>query len=582
LYMGSSAKLFRSSPAFGYRALLVGASIVLGLNGQSAAAENEAKKEAKRTVVLRPVAASESASPAKANSPSQRAKEAAQQVDQLLASELHPEGSDQSATIGRAAKDEAYLRRIYLDLLGRNPSPEELTAFALDPSSDKRATIVDRLLDDEKFGENWGRYWRDVIMFRRSDERAQIAGPAMTEYLTAELNKNTPWDAIAQSFITAEGDVRENGATGLMMAQDGDTANITAEVSRIFTGVQIQCAQCHDHKTDRWKREQFHQLAAFFPRVTVRPQQDPRTIIVAGVDFARRVRRPNQKGGELEHYMPDLEDPAAKGTKMEPVFFVTGQKLKQGTTDEQRRETIAEWITSPKNEWFAKAFVNRIWAELVGEGFYEPIDDLGPDRDCTAPQTMELLAKSFVESKYDIKQLYRTIVATSVYQRESRTRRNPGETAFANNCPQRLRGDQLYNALLAALGLPDVAPRGEGRYALLRGPRGQFNQVFGYDPSDPRDEVVGTIPQALLMMNGTLINLMISGKGRTDLGKLLNSTDDNEAVTVELYLRCLGREPNLAEIETCLAHVKRTNNRSKAFEDVLWALVNSTEFLHRK
>jgi hypothetical protein len=284
----------------------------------------------------------------------------------------------------------------------------------------------------------------------------------------------------------------------------------------------------------------------------------------------------------MEHYMPDLEDPAAKGTRMNPVFFATGQKLEPGTSDTERRETIARWITAPKNEWFAKAFVNRIWAELVGEGFYEPIDDLGPDKDCTAPQTMNMLAKSFVESKFDIKQLYRTIAATSAYQRESRTRRNAEETAFACNCPQRLRGDQLYSALASVLGFGEPVFNGGGRYALLRSPRNQFNQVFGYDPSDPRDDVVGTIPQALLLMNSSMINGMINANRRSELGKLLASTEDNEAVAVDLYLRCLGREPNKAELQTCLTHVKGTKDRATGFEDVLWALVNSTEFLHRK
>jgi hypothetical protein len=563
--------------------------VVIGAATRVSAAEPEVK----RTVTLKPVTnaaairesdiKAESAAALKAVAARRAAEATAQQVDQLLTSELFPSGSDRAAKVGGATSDEVFLRRIYLDLIGRNPSAAEVTAFALDPSDDKRAKFVDRLLGDEQFGSNWGRYWRDVIMYRRTDERAQLAGPAMTEYLTTELNKNTPWDAIARAFITATGDVRENGATGLMMAQDGDTANIASEVSRIFTGVQIQCAQCHDHKTDRWKREQFHELAAFFPRVTVRPQQEPRTFHIVGVNFERQQRRGNQRpGGKMEHFMPDLEDPSAKGTRMNPVFFATGQKLDAGKSDTDRRETIARWITAPKNEWFAKAFVNRIWAEMVGEGFYEPIDDLGPDKDCTAPQTMNLLAKSFVDSKYDIKQLYRTIAATSAYQRESRTRRNAEETAFACNCPQRLRGDQLYSALASVLGFGEQVFSGGGRYALLRSPRNQFNQVFGYDPSDPRDDVVGTIPQALLLMNGTMINAMISANRRTELGKLLASTSDDEAVAVDLYLRCVGREPNKAELQTCLAHVKNTKDRAKGFEDVLWALVNSTEFLHRK
>ncbi len=289
--------------------------------------------------------------------------------------------------------------------------------------------------------------------------------------------------------------------------------------------------------------------------------------------------------------MPDLKHPESQGTRMQPVFFLTGQKLDYGTPDATRRETIAKWITAPSDEWFAKAFVNRIWAEMVGEGFYEPIDDLGPDRTCTAPKTMDYLATAFTDSHYDVKALYRIITATDAYQRESRSRRNPEGTPFAANCPQRLRGDQLYDALVSALGMREGGlglfgagqPKGGGgKGALLRTPRNQFNQTFGYDPSTPRDEVSGSIPQALTMMNGPQINRAIDGNRGTELVRLLNSTKDDEAVATELYLRCLGREPNKDELKTCLDQVKDSKSRTEAFEDVLWALVNSTEFLHRR
>jgi hypothetical protein len=293
--------------------------------------------------------------------------------------------------------------------------------------------------------------------------------------------------------------------------------------------------------------------------------------------------------------MPDLKHPELQGTKIQPVFFLTGQKVEYGTPDAQRRETIAKWITSPTDEWFAKAFVNRVWAELVGEGFYEPIDDIGPDRTCTAPKTIDYLAHAFVDSGFDVKKLYATIASTQAYQRESRSRRNPNEMAFAANCPERLRGDQVYDALVDALGMnnaPGPLARylgggqgaGQGKGAgLLRSPRNQFDQVFGYDPSTPRDEVTGSIPQALLLMNGPQINRSINGASRgTDLGKLLTSTADNDAVTTELYLRCFGREPNKKELETCAAHVKDSKTRAAGYEDILWALVNSTEFLERK
>ena len=190
------------------------------------------------------------------------------QVDVSLQRELPATDNTPPAEI---CNDTTFLRRATLDVLGRQPTAAEITAFVLDPSQNKRARTVERLLASEEFGRNWGRYWRDVIMYRRSDPRAQIASPALEAFFTQALNDGTPWSEVAESLITATGDVREVGATGLIMAQDGKAEETAAEVSRIFLGIQIQCAQCHDHPTDRWKRQQFHELAAFFPRMTVRP-----------------------------------------------------------------------------------------------------------------------------------------------------------------------------------------------------------------------------------------------------------------------------------------------------------------------
>ncbi|HZZ29983.1 MAG TPA: DUF1549 domain-containing protein [Pirellulales bacterium] len=521
-------------------------------------------------------------------------------IDHSLTEDLAAsDDTNKVLTFSKRASDEVFLRRVYLDFIGHNPTADEVTTFVLDPAKDKRDKLIVKLLDDPRFGENWGRYWRDVIMYRRQEDRAMLVQPALTDYLTEQFNKNTPWDAIARSFMTADGDVKDNGATGIIMAQNGMTSDITSEISRIFLGVQIQCANCHDHKTDRWKREQFHQLAAFFPRVALKPDNagEKRTFVVSGNDNPIRRVNPkmaNRPVGSPEHFMPDLKHPESEGTKMQPVFFLTGQNLPFGTPDAQRRETIAKWITDPRDEWFAKAFVNRIWAELVGEGFYNPIDDLGPDRTCSAPKTMEILGHEFADSRFDIKRLFHIIADTEAYQRDSRSRRKPDEMPFAANCPERLRGDEVYDALVSALGANEDMPalrfaaadgaKGGKAAALLRSPRNQFDQVFGYDPSAPRDEVTGSIPQALLMMNGPQINRAITGfrPGGGTLGQLLNSTSDNEAVATELYLRCLGREPNKAELQTCVDHVKKTSNRTTGFEDVLWALINSTEFLQRR
>ncbi len=521
------------------------------------------------------------------------AKSGAIPYKQAASSPAAQPGNSAASQVAKPADDETFLRRASMDLIGQPPSPAAITAFVLDSSPDKRAKMVDKLLASAEFGQNWARYWRDVIMYRRSEDRAQIAGPALTEYLTEQFNKDVPWDQIARSFITANGDIRENGATGVIAAQFGQAAEVTAEVSRIFMGIEIQCANCHNHPTDRWKRTQFHELAAFFPRLSVRPvnkDAGQRSFEIVGNDRPRLIqpKNPNIPRGEAEHYMPDLKNPTSKGTLMQPVFFVTGQKLTEGTPDAERRATIAKWITSKQDPWFSKAFVNRVWAELVGEGFYEPVDDIGPDRECSAPKTLDYLANQFVAHNYDIKWLYRTIMATDSYQRESRSRHLPGETPFAANCPQRLRGDELFSSLMAAIGLDDarigrLGGGGAGARYQPRDLRGVFNAVFGYDPSVRRDEVVGSIPQALVLMNSPQIARAIDGKRpETALGELLATTKSDEAVATELYLRCLAREPKPGELKTCLDHVKETGNRAEAFEDVLWALVNSTEFLHRK
>src|SRR5262249_18084901 len=181
------------------------------------------------------------------------------------------------------------------------------------------------------------------------------------------------------------------------------------------------------------------------------------SLAVISVDRARGPRPDKPGRGSLEHHMPDLNHPEEPGKLMRPVFFVTGQKLDAGATDSQRREKLAEWITAGGNRWFAKAFVNRMWSELVGRGFYEPVDDIGPDRRCAAPHTLDYLAEHFAASHYDVKWLFRVVTATEAYGRQSRSRVDDGAAPFAAACPQRLRGDQLFNALVEVLGIPEAA-----------------------------------------------------------------------------------------------------------------------------
>lgn len=492
---------------------------------------------------------------------------------------------DDSVTPAPQVDDAAFLRRVRLDITGDIPPPDEIRSFVDDPAEDKRMRLVRRLLADERYGQNWARYWRDVIFYRQIEARAQIAAGAMEADMADWLNENVPWDDIATEFITAKGDVRENGATAIIMAQDGRTEEVTAEVSRIFLGMQLQCAQCHDHPYDRWKREQFHELAAFFPRLGIRNSKTEarRTFVVYANDRPMR-RRPKinaERRPTPEHRMPDLDDPSSPGTQMDATFFLTGDSLEPGASDAARRLQLAAWLT--ENPWFAKALVNRLWTELVGEGFYETVDDLGPDREVRAGPALQLLADAFREQGYDQKWLIETICSTEAYGRQSRPRREPGEPLWTAGVAQPLRADPLLNAVLSALDVRMPLDRAAGRRGGPRfGPRAGFNLTFGYDPSDPRDTVSGTIPQTLALMNSPQIARQLQARRGTGLRRLLNETTSDDQLVTELYLRTYSRWPDDVERRRAADYLEDVGDRSEAAEDLLWALINSAEFAHRR
>ena len=496
--------------------------------------------------------------------------EVAAEVDRLIDEQTKPSAYD-------ICDDETFLRRLFLDITGKTPSLDDILVFSLENHPDKRTKVAELLLQDPDYGANWGRFWRDVIYYRRSNDQILLGATTAERFFADTLNGNTPWDQFATDLITASGDIREDGRTALIAAQQGRPEETVSEISRIFLGIQIQCAQCHDHPTDRWKQEQFHELAAFFPRVAVRPQMEPRTFLVYAVDSIRRRPRTsnNRFIGTLEHRLPNFEDPATPGPEVAPKFFINDQQLPLGTTDMDRRSALATWITSPANPWFAKATVNRIWSELVGEGFHEPVDDMGPDREAIAPAAFDYLAAKFTESGYDMKWLIATIVSTKHYQLESQDRRPYDQLPFQANTAQPLRSDQLMDAVLNTLRFPELPERAELSI------RRQFADTFGYDPNNLREEVSGTIPQALMLMNGDAIQRQITARPGTMLGNLLSEVSNNRQAVQELYLKTLSRRPNRKEMSTTLQYIQQVGNRIEAFEDILWALINTSEFKTR-
>ncbi len=578
------------------------------------------------------------------------ASEAAAAVDAAILNVLEESAVD----VAPPAGDEDFLRRVYLDLAGTIPTPSEVTLFTLDQSPDKRTAVIDRLLADERFATSWAAYFREVIFARATDMRARLAQSGFENWLKEQFAQNRPWDETTHDILTASGAVAEDGPTGFLFAHFGDASELAGETSRIFLGIQISCANCHDHPYDSWKREQFHELASFFPRVQVRQEAngDRQSFTIASNDAqggqrggqrqinvdqlyrtldanrdgkltraevdaqdriplgrlfelgdadndgaltmeeVRQIPQPpmNQPGrGTPEHYMPNLENPQERGTLMQPVFFVGGESLEVGSSDMERREQLSEFITSPDNPWFAKAFVNRVWSEMLGQGFYPLVDDMGPERVAVHPEALEILSQRFIDNGYNVQWLFRTIALTEAYQRELRYR-DPSESLppFAAAQPTRLRSDQLYNALIQVLGVNGLAPRGGqgrqfGQYgAGIDAGRLAFAQLFGFDPSTPQADLLGTIPQALLLMNSTTVETLIDADRDTRLQRLLREFEDNEDALEELYLVVHSRLPTDEERAICLAHIEEVDQRNAAFEDIFWSLLNSTEFLTKR
>ncbi len=577
--------------------------------------------------------------------------EMAATIDTLIENELAAAGIVPTGL----AKDQDFLRRVSLDLAGELPSPGELALFALDPSPKKREAAIDRLLATNKYTLNFSRYWRDVIFMPATEQRAQGVTNVFVDWMANELAANESWDKIATKLITATGHTGEDGSTALMFAHGGAADEVAAEVCRIFCGIQIQCANCHDHPTDIWKRDQFHELAAYFPRVQSRRatgdgnvrafeivsmnkgrparaafRDNPERLIARvdknkdgkiskqeveqskvggalgrvfelGLSVAdankdgmldaeelKAIPEPDPKGrGSLEYYMPDLNDPSSKGKLVEPRFFVDGSRPVSGMEDVPRREELARKLATPANPWFAKAFVNRMWSELLGEGFVMPIDDLGPTRTAVYPVLFDELSQRFAASGYDIRWLLKSIALSKAYQRAVlQGDATPAALPFAAAKATRLRSDQIFNALIDVLGYEEPvvaqATRGGQGGPFRNNPRQQFRLLFGFDPSTPRDDLIGNVPQALFLMNSAVLKDALRGSGESRLHQILKKFPSNEPAVTELYLLTLSREPTAAEQAIAIEYVSNAKDRAEGFEDLLWSLLNSTEFLSRR
>jgi len=523
--------------------------------------------------------------PARSQEPDDPAVAAAvsERIDAILEKRLQEAG----VTPAPPADEAEFFRRAYLDLNGVVPTASEVMAFLADggtgararpaqpgegarPSTadtrpDKRARLVDRLLANPRFGAHLATVWTKVLLpaDALTDRADQVAG--FTAWLRRRFAEGIRYDNIVADLLTTTGNSDRGGAALFYTASGLKPEELAAGTSRIFLGVQIQCAQCHNHPFDRWKQEDFWGYAAFFARLQQAPGARPP--VVELVDAV---------AGEVK--LPESET-------VVPPKFLDGAPPEE-SADMNRRQQLALWIVSRDNPYFARVAVNRVWTHLFGRGLVHPADDFSEHNPPSHPEALDALARYFVATGYDLKSVFRVLANTRAYQRSSRAVSEsdllPPEL-FGRVQMKVLTPEQLYDCLTLATRRFEIEPPPAPNTPLqMQGStRQQFIARFNRSTQEATEFEAG-IPQVLSLMNGALTS-EITDPERSGILLALEAPvfDDVERIDA-LFLSTLSRPPSDEERKELSAYIAGggpAHDRRKALGDVLWMLLNSSEFI---
>lgn len=502
-------------------------------------------------------------------------------IDELVAAELKRLNVPPSPR----ASDANFVRRAYLDAIGMLPTAEEVRSFLADDSPDKRDRLIDELLARPEFVDYWTYKWSDVLLINGRLLRPDAVNSYYT-WLRGHVEKNTPWDEMARELVTSKGGNMSEGATNFFaLHQDPET--MSENVSKAFMGLSIGCAKCHNHPLEKWTNDQYYAMANLFARVKAKGWGgDPRS------GDGKRTLVVSKRGNLVQ----------PRTGRAQPPTPLDGEPLAPDDPRD-RREYLADWLTSPENPYFARAITNRVWASYLGVGLVEPVDDLRVSNPASNEKLLSAAADYLVEHDYDLKALMRVIMQSATYQRSSAplAGNQDDKRFYSRYYPRRLMAEVLLDAVSQVTGVPsefnqiaypgadfqktDFYPEGTRAIELYDSAvRSYFLKTFGRNDREITCECERSnepsMVQVLHLANGDTLLEKLSAEKSRPAALVASGLPDYRAIE-EVYLAALARYPTDEEMNALLDVLTGTpvGKRQTAIEDLFWSVLSSREFL---
>jgi hypothetical protein len=494
-------------------------------------------------------------------------------IDELVVKKLRRLNIPPSGQAG----DAEFLRRAFLDTLGVLPSPAEVEAFLGDAAPEKRQRLVDQLLQRPEFVDYWTYKWSDLLLV----SSRRLKNPAVwsfSQWIRGAVERNLPWNEFARQIVTAQGSTLENGAANYFVLHK-DPKKLNEATTLTFLGLSIGCAQCHDHPLERWTQDDYYGMAALFARVRAKDTgTDGESVVVAAE--TGDLPHPTRVGLPIPRPLDGAAvDPAATG---------------------DRRQPLADWLTAPANPYFAKALVNRVWANFMGRGLVEMVDDLRATNPPSNPELLDALARHFIDTGYDVRALVKTILLSAAYQRSSvATPQNAADDRFYSHfLLKRMSAEVLLDSFSQVTAVPTAFPDYPAGLRALQLPDNNvtsyFLSAFGRPVREFTCECERTsepsVTQTLHLANGKTLNEKL-GQPANQLQRWLEQSLSPADLVRQVYLTALSRPPTAEEqarLVPALAEiiaanpddaVARQKQLREALEDLLWAVLTCREFL---